>query len=92
MYEHFDVWQILASLAGVAFTLSLIGQCRVTFRTRSVEGLSLSQWVISSGASTTFVAYYAHLNQWIMVAESVFGTGCCFAVTTMIITYRNRLV
>jgi len=90
VYAYSDLWQVMASIAGVAFTLSLIGQCRVTFRTRCVEGLSLAQWVISSVASSMFVAYYAHLEQWIMVTEAVFGTGCCLAVTLMIMTYSNR--
>ena len=79
---------MMGSLAALAFTLGFLGQLRITFKTRNVDGLSLLQWVVFAAASATFTGYYAHLDQWMMVAVSVFGTLCCLTIMAMIFRYR----
>jgi len=79
---------MMASMAALAFTLGFLGQLRMTFKTRNVEGLSLLQWAVFTAASATFAGYYAHLDQWMMVAVSVFGTICCLTILGMILRYR----
>lgn len=86
---NIDVWQMMGSLAALAFTVGFVDQLRVTFRTRNVEGLSLFQWLVFASASATFTAYYTHLEQWLMVAVSVFGTSCCLAIIAMIFRFRK---
>ena len=84
-----DAWQMMGSIAALAFTLGFMGQLRVTFKTRDVDGLSLLQWVVFAAASVIFTAYYAHLDQWMMVAVSVFGTTCCITIIGMIFRFRR---
>jgi len=88
---NIDVWQMLGSVAALAFTVGFLGQLRLTYKTRNVDGLSRLQWVVFAAASAIFIAYYSHLNQWLMVAISVIGTLCCLAILFMIYKYR-RLV
>jgi len=86
-----DVWQMMGALAAASFTVGFVDQLRVTIKTRNVDGLSLLQWAIFTAASATFTAFYMHLEQWIMVSVSTFGTGCCLIQSVMILHYR-RLV
>jgi len=85
---NIDVWQIMGSLAALAFTLGFLDQVRITFKTRNVDGISMIQWIVFAAASATFAGYYAHLDQWMMVAVSVFGTLCCLSILAMILRYR----
>ena len=84
-----DYWQLAGSIAAAAFTLGFVDQLRITVQTRNVDGLSLLQWLIFASASAIFAAYYAHLEQWMMVAISIFGTLCCLALVGMIFKYRH---
>ena len=84
-----DIWQMMGSLAALAFTIGFVDQLRITFKTRNVEGVSLLQWIVFAAASSTFTAYYAHLDQWVMVAVSVFGTLCCLSIIGMILRFRR---
>jgi len=84
-----DAWQVMGSLAALAFTVGFVDQLRLTFKTRDVDGLSTLQWAVFAAASATFVGYYAHLDQWVMVAVSIFGTACCLLMLTMIFKYRR---
>ncbi len=84
-----DYWQLASALAASFFTFGFLDQCRLSYQTRNVEGLSLPQWLLFFLASTVFLAYYAHLEQWLMVAVSVLGTACCLAIVLMIIAYRK---
>jgi len=84
-----DFWQLSASIAAAAFTLGNLDQLRMTYKTRNVDGLSLVQWIVFSAASATFAAYYIHLEQWMMVSMSLFGTICCFTLLGMILRYRQ---
>jgi len=54
-----------------------------------VDGLSLMQWMVFAAASTIFTAYYVHLDQWMMVTVSVFGTLCCLLIVLMIFRFRR---
>jgi len=84
-----DIWQMMGSIAALAFTVGFVDQLRITYRTRDVEGLSLLQWVVFTVASGMFSVYYIHLDQWLMVTVSVFGTLCCFTIIGMILKYRR---
>ncbi|MDQ6974446.1 MAG: hypothetical protein Q9M10_06140 [Mariprofundaceae bacterium] len=86
---HIDFWQLLASTAGIAFTFGFIDQIRVTYKTRNVHGLSMMQWLVFFAASAIFTAYYIHLEQWLMVIISIFGTLCCLMIVSMIIKYKE---
>jgi len=88
---NIDVWQMLGSVAALAFTVGFLGQLRLTYKTRNVDGLSRLQWVVFAAASAIFIAYYSHLNQWLMVAISVLGTLCCLAILLMIYKYRRSV-
>ena len=85
-----DYWQFFSTIAALFFTLGFIDQCRMTYKTRSVEGLSLLQWVAFTAASAIFVGYYAHLHQWAMVVVSILGTFCCLALVVMIVRFDSR--
>jgi len=84
-----DLWQMMGSLAALAFTLGFVDQLRITYKTRDVDGLSRLQWMVFAAASATFTAYYSHLDQWLMVAVSVFGTTCCLLILVMIFKYHR---
>ena len=84
-----DVWQMMGSLAALAFTLGYIGQLRTTYKTRNVDGLSMLQWMVFAAASSIFTAYYAHLDQLMMVAVSAFGILCCLTIIGMIFSFRR---
>jgi len=86
---HIDSWQLLASIAGIAFTFGFIDQIRVTYKTRNVHGLSMMQWLVFFAASAIFTAYYVHLEQWLMVVISIFGTFCCLIIISMIVKYKE---
>jgi len=86
---NIDSWQLLASIAGIAFTFGFIDQIRVTRKTRNVHGLSMTQWLVFFVASAIFTAYYIHLEQWLMVIISVFGTLCCLIIISMIVKYKE---
>ena len=86
-----DIWQMMGALAAASFTVGFVDQLRVTIKTRNVDGLSLLQWAIFTTASAIFAVYYIHLDQWIMVTVSTFGTGCCLIQSVMVLRYR-RLV
>jgi len=92
MSDAIDVWQVMGSLAALAFTVGFVDQLRMTFKTRNVDGLSVLQWVAFAAASATFTGYYAHLDQWVMVVVSIFGTSCCLLMLTMIFKYRHVVV
>ena len=79
----------MGSIAALAFTVGFVDQLRMTFKTRDVDGLSLLQWIVFAIASAIFTAYYSHLDQWMMVAVSVFGTLCCLTIVGMIFKYRR---
>lgn len=85
-----DLWQMMGSLAALAFTLGFVDQLRITYKTGDVEGLSRLQWLVFAAASATFTAYYSHLDQWLMVAVSVFGTTCCLLILAMISKYHRE--
>ena len=85
-----DYWQLLGSMAALAFIVGFVGQLRMTLKTRNVDGLSLLQWIVFAAASGSFTAYYTHLEQWLMVGVSVFGTSCCVVMVCLIISIRNR--
>jgi len=92
MYEGvivIDIWQLMGSIAASAFTLGFLDQLRITWKTRNVEGLSLLQWTVFAAASGIFSGYYTHLNQWLMVTVSVFGTLCCLIIITMILKFKR---
>jgi len=84
-----DAWQLMGSVAAMAFTLGFMDQLRVTFRTRNVDGLSRLQWCVFAAASAIFAAFYAHLEQWLMVSISVLGTLCCLTILTLIFKYHH---
>jgi len=84
-----DGWQMMGSLAALAFTVGFLDQLRMTYKTRNVDGLSLLQWLVFAAASAMFTAYYVHLEQWMMVVVSVFGTLCCLAILAMIMRFRK---
>ncbi|MDQ6988746.1 MAG: hypothetical protein Q9M19_02610 [Mariprofundaceae bacterium] len=84
-----DGWQWIGSIAAMSFTIGFVDQVRVTYQTKCVQGLSLVQWVVFATASLLFVAYYGHLEQWLMLVVSVFGFACCFAVVVMIFRFRK---
>ena len=84
-----DAWQLMGSLASVAFSLGFVDQLRVTWKTKNVEGVSLLQWCVFALASAIFAAYYGHLDQWLMLSVSVFGTVCCLSIVGMIFYYRK---
>jgi len=84
-----DTWQVIGALAATAFTVGFIDQLRVTLKTRCVDGVSLLQWVVFAAASSIFTAYYVHLDQWIMVSVSTFGTLCCLSMMGMIVRFRR---
>ncbi|EAU56023.1 hypothetical protein [Mariprofundus ferrooxydans] len=86
-----DIWQMMGSMAALAFTVGFVDQLRITYKTRDVEGLSLLQWVVFAAASATFAAYYVHLEQWMMVTVSVFGTLCCLTIIAMIFSFRQKI-
>ena len=86
---NIDLWQLMGALAASAFTVGFVDQLRVTLKTRCVDGVSLLQWVVFAAASSIFTAYYVHLDQWMMVAVSIFGTGCCLMQSAMILRYRR---
>jgi len=86
-----DVWQVLGTLAAASFTVGFIDQLRLTYKTRNVDGLSLMQWIVFATASAIFAAYYAHLDQWMMVTVSVFGTACCITLIGMILRFRKYI-
>jgi len=88
-YVNIDIWQMMGSMAALAFTLGFLDQVRMTFKTCNVDGLSLLQWIVFAAASATFSGYYAHLDQWMMVAVSVFGTLCCLSIIGMIFRFRR---
>jgi len=84
-----DLWQMMGSAAALAFSVGFVDQLRMTWKTHNVDGLSLLQWVVFAAASAMFVAYYIHLNQWMMVAVSIFGTSCCLMIIALIFKYRH---
>ncbi|MDX8405130.1 MAG: PQ-loop domain-containing transporter [Mariprofundus sp.] len=84
-----DLWQMMGSVAALAFSVSFVDQLRITCKTRNVEGISLFQWMVFAAASGMFTAYYIHLNQWLMVAVSLFGTSCCLIIIALIFKYRR---
>jgi len=84
-----DIWQLLGTLAAASFTVGFVDQLRLTYKTRNVDGLSLMQWIVFATASAIFAAYYAHLDQWMMVTVSVFGTLCCLLIVLMILRFRR---
>ena len=84
-----DYWQLLGSIAALAFTVGFMDQLRVTYKTRDVDGLSLLQWMVFAAASAIFTVYYTHLEQWMMVSVSVFGTFCCLTIIGMIFSFRR---
>ncbi|WP_038250913.1 hypothetical protein [Ghiorsea bivora] len=84
-----DGWQWVGSIAAMSFTFGFVDQVRVTYKTKCVLGLSLVQWVVFATASLLFVAYYGHLEQWLMLSVSVFGFACCFAVVVMIFWFSK---
>jgi len=86
-----DGWQMMGSLAALAFTLGFIDQLRITWKTRNVDGLSLVQWIVFAAASGMFTAYYIHLEQWLMVSVSLFGTICCLLIITLIFRFRHAV-
>jgi len=86
---NIDIWQMMGSVAALAFTIGFIDQLRLTYKTRNVDGLSLMQWMVFAAASTIFTAYYVHLDQWMMVTVSVFGTLCCLLIVLMIFRFRR---
>jgi len=79
----------MGSVAAMAFTLGFMDQLRVTFTTRNVDGLSRLQWCVFAAASAIFAAFYAHLEQWLMVAISILGTLCCLTILTLIFKYHD---
>jgi len=83
-----DFWQAAAAFAGVTYTVGNIHQVRLTLKTQRADGLSLPQWLLFLGTSIVFTAYYAHLNQWMMVSVSVIGTACCATLSLLIIRFR----
>jgi len=84
-----DTWQVIGALAATAFTVGFVDQLRMTIKTRNVDGLSLLQWAIFTTASAIFAVYYVHLDQWIMVVVSAFGTLCCLSMMGMIVRFRR---
>jgi len=84
-----DTWQLLGTLAAASFTIGFVDQLRLTYKMRNVDGLSLMQWMVFTGASAIFAAYYAHLDQWMMTTVSVFGTLCCLLIVLMILRFRR---
>jgi len=79
----------MGALAAASLTVGFVDQLRVTIKTRNVDGLSLLQWAIFTASSVTFAAFYMHLELWMMVAVSIFGTACCLMQSAMIIRYRR---
>jgi MtN3 and saliva related transmembrane protein len=87
---NIDAWQMMGSIAALAFSLGFLDQLRITFKSRNVDGLSLLQWMVFAAASGMFTAYYIHLDQWLMVSVSVFGICCCLMMLGMIFRYQSR--
>ncbi|MDX8388579.1 MAG: hypothetical protein R8M46_08655 [Ghiorsea sp.] len=85
-----DIWQVVGSTAAIIFSVGFVDQLRLTLKTRDVDGLSILQWSIFALASGMFAAYYAHLEQWMMVLVSVFGTTCCLLIVGLIIRYKKH--
>ncbi len=86
---NIDAWQMMGTVAALSFTVGFVDQLRLTYKTKNVDGLSLLQWAVFAAASGMFAAYYVHLEQWMMVAVSIFGTCCCLAIFAMIMRFRK---
>jgi MtN3 and saliva related transmembrane protein len=85
-----DGWQLMGSVAAIAFTLGFFDQLRLTLKTRNVEGLSMLQWCVFASASAIFTAYYGHLDQWLMLIISVLGTLVCLSIVGLIFYYKEE--
>jgi len=88
-FEGIDGWQMMGTMAALSFTVGFVDQLRITYKTQNVDGLSLLQWAVFAASSGMFTAYYVHLDQWMMVAVSIFGTLCCLAILAMIMRFRS---
>lgn len=88
-FEGIDGWQMMGTMAALSFTVGFVDQLRITYKTKNVDGLSFLQWAVFAAASGMFTAYYVHLDQWMMVAVSIFGTLCCLAILAMIMRFRS---
>jgi len=86
---NIDGWQLMGTVAALSFTVGFVDQLRITYKTKNVDGLSFLQWAVFASASSMFTAYYVHLDQWMMVAVSVFGTCCCLAILAMMMRFRS---
>jgi len=71
MSDAIDIWQVMGSLAALAFTVGFVDQLRMTFKTRNVDGLSVLQWVAFAAASATFT---------ILCTSGSMGDGGCFDI------------
>ncbi|MDQ6961440.1 MAG: PQ-loop domain-containing transporter [Mariprofundaceae bacterium] len=85
-----DAWQWVGSVAAVIFTVGFIDQLKVTWKSKDVDGLSQWQWFIFTIASSLFTIYYIHLEQWLMVGISAFGTLCCLSMVMMISYFKKK--
>lgn len=83
-------FELIGYLAGICITLTSLPQAIQTFKTKNVEGLSASTFLIFNVGLVCWIVYGAHLHSMPMMIFN--SLSLCFSIPVlfMIIKYRKN--
>jgi uncharacterized protein with PQ loop repeat len=91
--EHF-LLNLLPTIAGVLLGICYIPQIIRTIKTKNVEGISLSFWIILNFA-LTFLVINAYVvwkvsGAWGYLVTEIFNEGLAFVMLILVFKYRKK--
>lgn len=93
MLENF-LENYLATVAGVVLAFCYIPQIRTTIRTKNVEGINLSFWLILDVALTLLfinsIVVFVKYGTWGYMVTEIFNLGLALIMTTLVLKYRKK--
>lgn len=84
-----DLFQVLASIAGIMIVLSTLPQVLKTLKTKDVSSLSLPMFLMIWSAQLMWLAYGIHINDLPLIITNAGSSFIVFINVFLILKYRD---
>lgn len=83
------IYSLVGWTTSICFTLAYLPQLWKTYKTKSVEDLSLITLMLSNIAGLLGIIYTYHSNQFILQVGYTLGVWCSLLLTVMYLRYKK---
>lgn len=85
---------LLPSIAGILLGICYLPQIRQTLKTKNVDGMNLSFWIILNLALTCLlinsIVVFVKFGAWGYMVTEIFNVGLAFVMLMLVSKYRKK--